>query len=83
MQEIYEGWWETQGGKLDIETRWTQKVVERQGGNLDIETKLKCMLKIVNQPEGKCWDKVKDIETRWMPPNVPFPHRLTPSWAPA
>ena len=35
------------GGKLDIETRWAQEVVERQGGSLDIETKLRCMQKVV------------------------------------
>ena len=31
MQEVKEVWWEAQGGKLDIKTRWALEVVERQG----------------------------------------------------
>ena len=48
MQEVKEVWWEAQGGKLDIQTRWAQEVVERR--EADIETK--CMQEVAERHRG-------------------------------
>ena len=57
MQEVAEG---HRGGSLDIKTKWAQEVLERLGGRLDIGTEVKCMQKVVKNPEGKSWDQVNE-----------------------